>query len=634
MKKILFTLLSTLFLSYAFSQTPVPIYLRGDFTTIPWDASLITSARGAANTYTLNNLSGIHEFKFGTSNWGANWGANSIANVSQTVSTNSVAAWYSFGGNASYNFTAGKYYTFNLVPSDNLAGIIETATAPVSITTVTQTPIAGAVTNAPVTINISASSTPSATEKVYVRYSTTFFNTSSIVEATMSGSSGTATIPTLPSGSLVLYYTYTSVLSKAAIDAAVLTYGQGAHDVSALNINNSKPDFSGGAYAYIVGNYSIKGVLAGSTIMTHPNNFYGLMNTAANTAASNRHAYIYSKSALGIFGVKGSGLLQRMGFLMNQLTPNVKVGTSNLKLYLLNTITNAWTNNSIIDWDNYSSFATKVWEGDPAKIINGYNRTDKYVEFYFNEQFPYGGDNLILLVEYTQTAATTTIPILWSISDKTSVPEFFDNQLKQTSSLGSVPSNILSPTGDAFSSSHPIIFFYGAVLPVELTKFEGKSTKQGNILTWQTASEKSSKEYVIEKSNNGKIFHPIGIVKAAGNSISTLSYEFNDNKPSFLDYYRLRIVDLDGKETFSKTITLQNSKNNEVKLYPNPVTDDLFIESEEVINTINVFNTLGQIVKKVEKVNEKQFTLNMSDLQVGIYYVRINNQEGRKIIMQ
>ncbi len=628
MKKILFTLLSTLFLSYAFSQTPVPIYLRGDFTTIPWDASLITSARGAANTYTLNNLSGIHEFKFGTSNWGTNWGANSIANVSQTVSPNSVAAWYSFGGNASYNFTAGKYYTFNLVPSDNLAGIIETVTAPVSITTLTQTPIVGAVTNAPVTINISTSSTPSATEKVYVRYSTTFFNTSSIVEANMSGNSGTATIPTLPSGSLVLYYTYTSVLSKAAIDAAVLTYGQGTHDVAALRIN------SGGTYGYIVGNYSIKGVVAGSTIMTHPNNFYGLMNTAANTAASNRHAYIYSKSALGVFGTKGYGFLQRMGFLMNQLTPNMKVGTSNLKLYLVNTITNAWTNNSNIDWNNTSSFATKVWDGDPAKIINGYNRTDKYVEFYFNEQFLYGGDNLILLVEYTQTAATTTVPILWSISDKTSVPEFLDNQLKQTSTLGSVPDNILSPTGDAFSSSHPIVYFFGAVLPVELVKFDGKSAKQGNILTWQTASEKNAKEYVIEKSNDGKTFHPIGIVKAAGNSISTLSYGFTDNKPSFLDYYRLKIVDLDGKETFSKIITLQNSKSNEVKLYPNPVTDDLFIESEETINTINVFNTLGQIVKKVERVNEKQFILNMSDLQVGIYYVRINNQEGKKVIMQ
>lgn len=72
--------------------------------------------------------------------------------------------------------------------------------------------------------------------------------------------------------------------------------------------------------------------------------------------------------------------------------------------------------------------------------------------------------------------------------------------------------------------------------------------------------------------------------------------------------------------------TVLNSESfnvSKVKLYPNPATNNLSIESTGTIQNITVFNVLGQEVMN-RQVNDASFSLDVSNLNAGIYVIKTN----------
>lgn len=169
---------------------------------------------------------------------------------------NTPAALYNSGnGGASGNLspvTSGRYYTFNVQNIFTPTGspyicVLETETFPVSLQTVTQNPAGNAVgENDPVTVTINTSSAP--VENVFVRYTTDNFTSTSIVQASFAGMTGTAVIPAFPFGTSVKYYVYSSPKSKAVIDAEAALYGEVVHDMSTLDWNTNISQ----NYSYVV----------------------------------------------------------------------------------------------------------------------------------------------------------------------------------------------------------------------------------------------------------------------------------------------------------------------------------------------------------------------------------------------
>lgn len=73
-----------------------------------------------------------------------------------------------------------------------------------------------------------------------------------------------------------------------------------------------------------------------------------------------------------------------------------------------------------------------------------------------------------------------------------------------------------------------------------------------------------------------------------------------------------------------------------VKMYPNPTTNKLTIESADKIETVSVVNLLGQSVL-VKEVGLKQVVLNTSVLENGIYLLRVKTEYGimnKKIVVE
>ena len=63
-------------------------------------------------------------------------------------------------------------------------------------------------------------------------------------------------------------------------------------------------------------------------------------------------------------------------------------------------------------------------------------------------------------------------------------------------------------------------------------------------------------------------------------------------------------------------------------VYPNPVSDNLRIESEEGIQAITLFNTTGELVLSTNGLGRNAMNINMADLANGIYILKAHTQEG------
>ena len=92
-------------------------------------------------------------------------------------------------------------------------------------------------------------------------------------------------------------------------------------------------------------------------------------------------------------------------------------------------------------------------------------------------------------------------------------------------------------------------------LPVKLLSFTVKGLNTEKVvLNWMTAQEKNSSHFTIEKSLDGKDFSEAGIVFSIGTSEQPKQYTFTDKlraKERGIIYYRLKMVDLEGKSTRS-----------------------------------------------------------------------------------
>ena len=171
-------------------------------------------------------------------------------------------------------------------------------------------------------------------------------------------------------------------------------------------------------------------------------------------------------------------------------------------------------------------------------------------------------------------------------------------------------------------------------LPAELTKFDAKLNTKNQVQTsWTTASEANVDHFEIQHSTNGLDFTTIGKVAAKGNSQTSNDYAFMHLRPSNgINYYRLKINDLDGKFDYSAVESVSvNGDNFEFTIYPNP----LMANGELTIKTgfdapysLAVSDASGRVV--MQRDNLTGTTVLPTSFPAGIYMYRID--AGEKVL--
>jgi hypothetical protein len=172
-------------------------------------------------------------------------------------------------------------------------------------------------------------------------------------------------------------------------------------------------------------------------------------------------------------------------------------------------------------------------------------------------------------------------------------------------------------------------------LPIELLSFEvSKQGTQQTLVEWSTALELDNNYFVIERSQDGTHWSPIGTVAGAGNSHSILSYSFIDQEAAEgFNYYRLQQVDYNGKSSFSTIRSLNFGSELSISIFPNPAQDALTVQIYNLKGdvTIELINTLGQSVLIKTNATASN-TLDLSGMSAGVYYANITGTEMETVI--
>jgi len=141
-------------------------------------------------------------------------------------------------------------------------------------------------------------------------------------------------------------------------------------------------------------------------------------------------------------------------------------------------------------------------------------------------------------------------------------------------------------------------------------------------------------------------YHVIATV-TANHSNTTTSYSIDDNNaiPGVVYYYRIRQADINGRISYSKTVSAQlQSESITVKLMPNPVKHDLQLkimsDKQQQVSAI-LTDVSGKILyseKFYLLAGGNIFYRDMSSYSNGTYFIRIIAADGsfsiKKFIVQ
>jgi len=173
-----------------------------------------------------------------------------------------------------------------------------------------------------------------------------------------------------------------------------------------------------------------------------------------------------------------------------------------------------------------------------------------------------------------------------------------------------------------------------AALPLELLHFSAQAKDDYIELNWESMNEEKFSHFEVERSVDATNFHFIEKVHAKGNtSINSYALDDLNVKKGQLYYYRLKMVDLDGRYGYSPIRTAQINSHLTFSIYPNPTQDVLQIFLENNGNStkeIIIQNLSGREFFRI-KTDESMPHFDISFLLTGMYICSIVDENGIKM---
>jgi hypothetical protein len=165
-------------------------------------------------------------------------------------------------------------------------------------------------------------------------------------------------------------------------------------------------------------------------------------------------------------------------------------------------------------------------------------------------------------------------------------------------------------------------------------------------VSWSTTNEINADYFEVERSTGATGFIGVGQVNADESLNPVHNYVLNDqlfNVNSDIVYYRLRIVDKNGKFTYSKTIAVKlEQPENVLSVFPNPLNDYTTLSifaTKPSTGMIRLIDNTGKqlLIKSFNVSNGSNSVLvdQLGYLPKGIYVIQVmlnNKLYNQKIV--
>jgi Secretion system C-terminal sorting domain len=168
-----------------------------------------------------------------------------------------------------------------------------------------------------------------------------------------------------------------------------------------------------------------------------------------------------------------------------------------------------------------------------------------------------------------------------------------------------------------------------------MLNFSVKKESNSAKLNWETTNELNTSHFEIERSLGKINFVTIGKV-LANNQKEKNGYNFLDENPETgLFYYRLKMVDLDGKYSYSpiRSVLFENAES-EFTVFPSPADQSVIVDLKKPFSRIKaeIISSIGKELGSKRLIDTQKFEMDVSNLSPGIYFIRITESAGVKEI--
>jgi len=173
---------------------------------------------------------------------------------------------------------------------------------------------------------------------------------------------------------------------------------------------------------------------------------------------------------------------------------------------------------------------------------------------------------------------------------------------------------------------------YNAPLPITVNYLTGRKQGSNHLLNWKVTCATSPRATMaLERSADGRNYMGINTITADAARCNQ-PFDYTDANPlKGMNYYRLKIVDADGKITYSTTVALLNAAKgfDIISIAPNPVVNDNFkLNVASALSgkmEIVIFDMQGRLVNRQSFsiiAGFNSLPVNVANLPAGTYTIK------------
>ena len=344
------------------------------------------------------------------------------------------------------------------------------------------------------------------------------------------------------------------------------------------------------------------------------------------TATDNKNAVPFLNSYPNswmemIYTAEEIGQACTIGSIAFQYVAGPTLETNDLRIYLAETDRAEFASKS--DWTPESEL-TLVYSGNNVVIGD-----EEWETFKFDTPFEYSGEkNLAVVV--AKTAGYIQLTLTWACynADKATMFTASDTD----------PAFAQYPTGDALA-----VYGKKAVMKlIEPAKLDAPTNLRAAIrqdvpdydykfeitVAWDAVEGAKGYDVYVntEKVQDFQMGYTNGTAYVIGTDQET-TFEFyvvafNDETESDPSEIYIVVVEDDAIEEM----------NASFNVYPNPVNDRLYIETEATIESVTIYTVTGAMVGQQTTVNGQQtLSIDVTNLNSGVYFVKVVTENGESV---
>jgi hypothetical protein len=228
------------------------------------------------------------------------------------------------------------------------------------------------------------------------------------------------------------------------------------------------------------------------------------------------------------------------------------------------------------------------------------------IQFKLNNTTVLATSNDMIDVWIGHTAKSSYTPVV-SATGADWIPISGQTQVMANGSL------VQSGTTATFTFSTP--FAYNGTDNLVITIDANEPGNDGSGVLWlQTAASPNIMSLMIRTDVDADNANPASPPLNYTGTFTATSVQAKNTRP---------IVTLQGLTPLS----IDEHAENQVAIYPNPVKSTLFIKSQSSINSVEIFNIAGQLVKTDQSPN----AIDVSALPTGVYLIKGSAADGSAI---